>query len=289
MFWFVAAYEFGQWTPESALWKQRLDYRAEQIARIPNSQERWDGLMNLATTGLLVPNFTKIGYAVVATPSSVQDKLNATLFDALQSGRLASEGTVDQISGPVADMVPLGQLKSEVLRTMQPTLEAWAGVSLLPSMAYGLRLYREGNTLTMHTDKLETHVVSAIVHVNREVQEPWPIAIEGYDGRTTEVDLQPGETLLYESAKCVHGRPRPLKGNWYTSLFIHYRPRDWRTRTPDAKAIVEPLFFDFTKPPDPRYKQLRLRGTGYYEPECPHNWCDLSPVWPPADPTASEL
>ena len=42
------------------------------------------------------------------------------------------------------------------------------------------------------------------------MREPWPIVIEGYDGRSVEVDLQPGEMLFYESAKCIHGRPRAV-------------------------------------------------------------------------------
>lgn len=79
----------------------------------------------------------------------------------------------------------------------------------------------------------------------------WPIVIEGYDGVSVEVDLQPGQTLLYESAKCIHGRPRPMKGRWYTSLFLHYRPEGWTTSTKDARGLVEPIFHHFHAPPDP--------------------------------------
>merc|ERR1719235_505253 len=105
--------------------------------------------------------------------------------------------------------------------------EAWAGgVQLQPTTAYGLRVYHDGNNLTMHVDQapVGTHVISSILHVDRDVDEPWPLVITGYDGRTVEVDLQPGQLLFYESAKCIHGRPRPLRGRWYSSLFMHYRP-----------------------------------------------------------------
>lgn len=53
-------------------------------------------------------------------------------------------------------------------------------------------------------------------------------------GVTTEVDLQPGQLLLYESAKCTHGRPRTFRGNWYTSMFIHYRPQEYNLK-PNAE------------------------------------------------------
>merc|ERR1711988_2037772 len=123
---------------------------------------------------------------------------------------------------------------------MKELHERWSGVELSPSNAYGLRIYRRGNSLTMHTDHSTTHVISSILHVDRAVDEPWPIVIEGFDGRTHEVDLQPGQMLLYESAKCAHGRPRKMKGRWYTSLFVHYKPTkgwDWSVRK--AIGLIE--------------------------------------------------
>lgn len=75
-------------------------------------------------------------------------------------------------------------LNDEVLRELQPLHEEWAGVALEPSVAYGLRVYQTGSSLTMHTDRLETHVISSILHVDRDYgdEEPWPIVIEGVDG-----------------------------------------------------------------------------------------------------------
>lgn len=35
------------------------------------------------------------------------------------------------------------------------------------------------------------------------------------------VSLEPGQMLLYESAKCLHGRSIPLHGRYYGSLFLH--------------------------------------------------------------------
>ena len=40
----------------------------------------------------------------------------------------------------------------------------------------------------MHMDKVETHIVSSILHVDRDpAAAPWPLVIEGLDGRTHEV------------------------------------------------------------------------------------------------------
>ena len=43
-------------------------------------------------------------------------------------------------------------------------------------------------------------------------KEPWPIQIEDQDGNLHSVNLEPGQMLFYESAKCLHGRMKLLKG-----------------------------------------------------------------------------
>lgn len=50
---------------------------------------------------------------------------------------------------------------------------------------YGTRLYQDGASLVMHYDKIQTHVISSIIHIIHEYDdddEPWPIQIEDHDG-----------------------------------------------------------------------------------------------------------
>ena len=115
-------------------------------------------------------------------------------------------------------------LNNRVMNELLPLHEEWAKVKLVPSAAFGLRIYHQGNTLAWHVDRVDTHVISCIFHVARDVDEPWPIHIEDNDGVLHQADLQPGEMLFYESARLTHARPTPMKGRYYTSLFIHYRP-----------------------------------------------------------------
>ena len=67
-----------------------------------------------------------------------------------------------------------------------------------------------------------------------------------------EIVLEEGEMLLYESAKCPHGRPEPLDGDAYCSLFLHYRPIDWdvttwslveRTQRDEATDLLPPALW----------------------------------------------
>ena len=61
---------------------------------------------------------------------------------------------------PLVGQVNTG-LNNEVLSALKGLHEEWSGVELVPSIAYGLRVYQNGSSLTMHTDRIETHVVSA--------------------------------------------------------------------------------------------------------------------------------
>ena len=108
--------------------------------------------------------------------------------------------------------------------TLQPIHEEWCGKKLIPTSCYGMRKYLSGSYLYNHVDRTETHVISSTLCIHNDLDERWPLYIEkrpreyGY-----EVDINPGEMVLYESATLKHGRPYDLKGRFYISQFIHYK------------------------------------------------------------------
>lgn len=56
-------------------------------------------------------------------------------------------------------------------------------------------------------DTLSTHVVSAIINVDQEVTRPWKLLILDHEDQEHELEMTPGDMVLYESAKLLHGRP----------------------------------------------------------------------------------
>lgn len=69
------------------------------------------------------------------------------------------------------------------------------------------RKYTNGSVLRMHIDTANTHAVSAIINVDQKVRKDWPLIILDHDGHENSVNMQPGDMLLYESARLLHGRP----------------------------------------------------------------------------------
>ena len=59
-------------------------------------------------------------------------------------------------------------VSNTVRMELQPILEEWAKVELNPEfIGYGIRRYKRGAQLLLHTDRLETHIISAILQVRR--------------------------------------------------------------------------------------------------------------------------
>jgi len=269
---------WGDWWPRTEAHQNFMNGIEAQVQRMESLQERFDAYIFLASAGMLTPNFTRNGYEVVKQPPGVHARLNASLHAGLRGGPEDEPERSIQISGPHPKFVDVEALKTELLQELLPHHEAWAGgIKLTPAVAYGLRVYDRDNWLTMHFDKMESHIISSILHVDRDVDEPWPIAIEGFDGKTVEVDLKPGEMLFYESTKCMHGRPRPLKGRFYASLFMHYHPVGWSLPKQDAIKLMEETGrrWETMLPADSSLPGMRMFGTGFYEPHCPNHWCRL--------------
>ena len=91
------------------------------------------------------------------------------------------------------------------------------------NLTYCDRRYTNGSWLTTHVDRFNTHVISAILNIGQQVEEDWPLYIKDNDGRSQEMLLAPGEMVWYESARLPHGRPSPLRGQYYDNLFIHFQ------------------------------------------------------------------
>lgn len=156
--------------------------------------------------------------------------------------------------GLKAGFINTAELNNQIMEELTDLHSEWAGVAVEPQFAFGLRVYRDGNVLLRHVDRVETHVISSILHIDRQQDGPWPIVISDNAGVDHSVELLPGEMLFYESAKLPHERPARFRGEFYSSLFIHYRPVGWKMTAADVNSQL-PVGWD--------------RGTEPYPP--PHN------------------
>ena len=226
---------------EPPAYRARQEQRWVEIQSLDHYQERLDNFVQY-TQVRTVPNYTQNGFDVIDVPHDLWQRMRDRLHDQLPKARRESD--VQGIYGKERPrMVGHGEGRS-LLAELQPLMEAWVPEiksGLQPVTAYGMRAYGRGASLGFHADRVDTHIISAIVHVDHSYDddaEPWPIEIEGHDGLRHAVDLKPGQMLLYESAKCPHGRSASLKGDWYASVFVHFKPKDMETYWPYQQKDV---------------------------------------------------
>ena len=119
-------------------------------------------------------------------------------------------------------------LEEAVVSGIRPIIESWSGFENLSFAAcYGIREYQRGAVLKAHRDREGSHILSAILNIAQEVEEDWPLQIDDHSGCRRQVVLAPGEMVLYESARLLHGRETKLNGNTYANIFVHFQPDDW--------------------------------------------------------------
>ena len=152
-------------------------------------------------------------------------------------------------------------------------VEKWVGLDLELTDIYGMRQYEENARLLTHVDRTQTHAVSLIINVaQKDIRVPWAVEIYDHANRLHEVIMDEGDIVYYESAKCLHGRMKPLQGAFYVNMFAHYRPTD------------DPDWFTKENPPDaPKplidIGECEIVNNGLSPPKCSgdHNLPFLSP------------
>lgn len=240
------------WQNNSALFKENMMKREQELQRLPGANERWENYMQY-TQSQLVPRFTERGFDIIPIPDDLfailKEKLDASLenFDSLRNER-----QIDAVHTPLpSKFIDIPNLSKLVMDRLLPLHEDWVGgIKLKGTSVYGIRAYQNGSALIMHYDKVHTHVISSIVHIGHEYDnddEPWPIEIEDHDGVLHAVNLNAGEMLFYESACSLHGRRQVFKGKHYSSVFVHYQPVDtsiWNYGMEDVIASVPPHWGD---------------------------------------------
>ena len=185
-----------------------------------------------------IPKLTKNGYEMF--------KFDDTLFQECIDGiklvadksyeeKYNGKETTQPGSSTVYPIWEVPGLTDKIHKSLLPLMEKWCGEELNPSFIYGFRNYHKGSSLIMHRDRIETHHISAIIMMNKDLTCPpcqaknpdfkiddWALKIEGHDGKEVDVYFEPQDMLFYESAKCLHGRPKPFEGSDYINFYVHY-------------------------------------------------------------------
>ena len=182
-----------------------------------------------------IPQSTTLGFKIFDVPTTtwelIQECYSKTkdleYYEHWEGKEHFITGTGNTTVFPIGNFPEYGKLIHSQLHQLH---QEWCGYEIEPSFVYGIRSYKEGAKLETHVDRIETHHISSIILVDKDLdnQNDWGLNITDHDGNNHIVYLEPGEMILYESAICEHGRMEPFKGNFYNNLFVHYKFKDYK-------------------------------------------------------------
>lgn len=184
----------------------------------------------------VVPKFTPEGFRVRDLPAGIYKRVLDwfTRAKARENLEVIPGYFVNHKAAKVWHVDIPGDIRNCLFHGLRPLFESWSGVKLEGTACYGIRTYTNGSTLAPHVDTVETHAVSAIINIEQvNIRKPWPLEIKDHEGVFRKVSIKPGQMIFYESARLSHGRPSELDGDRFSSIFIHYRPKEgWNFGVP---------------------------------------------------------
>jgi len=183
-----------------------------------------------------IPKLTPKGFQVIKCPAETWNLIK-DCYELLKDKNVREEFDGKDVFIPTGDSEILSFDNISSIRTLihtqlLQTHKNFSGVNLEPSAVYGIRSYTKGATLKAHVDRVETHHISSIIVVdkdlrcgcqNKEFGDDWALDIQDHEGEWHKLYAEPGDMILYESAICEHGRFQPFQGNYYRNFFVHYK------------------------------------------------------------------
>lgn len=125
----------------------------------------------------------------------------------------------------------------KLLTTKIPDVSSIVGESVLPTYTYA-RWQTTGNTLPRHRDRPSCEIS---LSVNLKKDKDWDIWIQKPNGEEVNINLNPGDAVLYLGCQADHWR-NEFEGEEHVQLFLHY------VRADGPKAWA---FFDKKQQQDP--------------------------------------
>lgn len=182
----------------------------------------------------LLPRYTEAGVLCLPLPQRIRDDLQLDVaslsFEVEESNYYIP--TKNNHSRPILSSLEGKNSLHNLRGWVKQAIEKWSNTENLEHTAtYGPRTYREGSSLLPHVDRVQTHALSAIVHISsRDMREEWHLEVLPHERdfvHRINMSSPDNDVVLYESATIPHGRPAALNGAEYTNIFIHFRPSGW--------------------------------------------------------------
>lgn len=181
---------------------------------------------------LFVSSFTENGFAINNIPASVLDNLH-TFYKDERPKRIDEPIYPNEMHVINKDEEKPGLIEvprdvvERIANSLDDHLEKFCGCKLEYAGAYGIHEFYNGHVIRRHLTNMATNVISAYLILEEtrdEDTEPWEMEVTTMDGTRRKMTLKPGQMMLWESAKIIHGFPQQYQGKRIATFMINFRP-----------------------------------------------------------------
>jgi hypothetical protein len=135
-------------------------------------------------------------------------------------------------------------LMDSILLASTKNIVSYTGLNLLPNYSYW-RMYQHKSVLEKHIDRNSCEI-SATICLGYDISNlseqdkgyVWPMFVKSLDNQDLQIDLYPGDILIYRGCDLEHWRDS-FKGLSQAQVFIHYNEKILENQTfLDGRPII---------------------------------------------------
>lgn len=138
-------------------------------------------------------------------------------FKKIIDGKQAHQDQSCPLSYSIGDSV----LFDSLLEQMTPHVEEITGKKLHPTYSYA-RWYQPGEELKIHLDRPSCEISVTITLGFEGDQWPFYVGKDVTKRRTTKINMNVGDAVVYKGEEVFHWREKYEEGKWQAQVFLHY-------------------------------------------------------------------
>ena len=170
-----------------------------------------------------IDQFKQEGYVIIKDFCNVEG-----LYEyALNRARLARIGSTQTPDVPIlgdsqvanTPRIYKDKRMTELQNSVSGKVEQITGLTLLKTHNY-YRAYKTGDILRYHSDRISCEI-SVSLCIGYKADYCWPLCLMTHDEKVVEVELRPGDAVIYRGIELKHWRSK-FEGINHVQLFMHW-------------------------------------------------------------------
>jgi alkylated DNA repair dioxygenase AlkB len=140
----------------------------------------------------------------------LENKILRGDWDSVKEKTVLQPSVFERYADPLAEVM---------LIQYQNAVEQHTGLLLYPTYSY-CRVYQGGDKLVSHLDRLACEV-SVSINIAC-TKDSWPFWIKYKNKASEQINLKPGDAVIYKGCEARHWRDELPKGSINVQLMLHY-------------------------------------------------------------------